>query len=336
MTEPKRHHYVPRSYLRNFANTSKQVAVYDVRRRREFRTHVKNVAVERGFYELRNELDAEEFDDDIPEEMLGRNRVEKWLSKVEGEAKSLLYDLRRRAISAHRMKGFYPTVPGKWREDLAYIVYLQYMRTREQRQRYRDFSESFQTAIARMITEASPDFDDAETTTEDVVIRLNDDEVRPHHIRQMLDPDILKKIVSTWRDEWYFYVARAPRRSPYFTSDAAVVAHNHLGGARGLLSEGMEFQFPLAPYHALLLVEPTIGREMEPVLGIKDGDLMYQQPENVTFHNSLHVLGCYAQIYSTNEDFSLVREMLDENPKLGTDEWDAEQKGVLVNGERIV
>ena len=50
--QPKRHHYVPREYLRPFLGSDGRIRVYDLDNGNEFRTGVINAAVEAHFYDL--------------------------------------------------------------------------------------------------------------------------------------------------------------------------------------------------------------------------------------------------------------------------------------------
>lgn len=51
--EPKRHHYVPRTYLSHFALKNRneyQIHVMDKKTKNIFKTNIKNIAVEKDFY----------------------------------------------------------------------------------------------------------------------------------------------------------------------------------------------------------------------------------------------------------------------------------------------
>ena len=49
----EQHHYVPRFLLRNFTQGKKpQIFVYDKSNDKQFRTNIKNVAAESGFYDI--------------------------------------------------------------------------------------------------------------------------------------------------------------------------------------------------------------------------------------------------------------------------------------------
>lgn len=60
LNEPRRHHYVPRIYLQNFAIQEKnewQIIVIDKTKKEPYITNIKNVAVEKDFYRIDNKED---------------------------------------------------------------------------------------------------------------------------------------------------------------------------------------------------------------------------------------------------------------------------------------
>lgn len=52
MSEARRHHFIPRMYLRRFADKKRRVRVYDRASGRRFTTNIANAAVETGFYDI--------------------------------------------------------------------------------------------------------------------------------------------------------------------------------------------------------------------------------------------------------------------------------------------
>ncbi|MGA8265148.1 MAG: DUF4238 domain-containing protein [Ignavibacteriaceae bacterium] len=50
---PKKQHYVPQFILRNFAEAkSQQLYVYDKQDEKEYKTNIRNIAAEKGFYDI--------------------------------------------------------------------------------------------------------------------------------------------------------------------------------------------------------------------------------------------------------------------------------------------
>lgn len=108
----KRQHYVPRFYLRRFANPKGQVSVFDRQMARSYTTSVENVAVEAGFY------------DAFTENGERLTLAEETLSKVEGEARHVI-----EALARSTKGGLGPDQ--EQRETLALFLALQTTRTRE-------------------------------------------------------------------------------------------------------------------------------------------------------------------------------------------------------------
>lgn len=79
-TEVKRQHYIPRVYLRAFADGSEQVRVVDFETGRQYRTSVDNTAVEARFNNV-------QVGDDVVS-------TEGWLSGIEGAAAPIIERLR--------------------------------------------------------------------------------------------------------------------------------------------------------------------------------------------------------------------------------------------------
>lgn len=113
MSQPKRHHFVPKAYLDRFAVADKVL----VRRRggRVFSANPINVAVESGFYDL------------ISQSGHRSSEVEHMLADLDGEAIEALRRVDRRGC---------PPEPGTGdRQILARFLALQTTRTPEQRER---------------------------------------------------------------------------------------------------------------------------------------------------------------------------------------------------------
>jgi hypothetical protein len=60
LNEPRRHHYVPRTYLQNFAVQEKnewRIMVMDKTKNAPYKSNIKDVAVEKDFYRIVNNDD---------------------------------------------------------------------------------------------------------------------------------------------------------------------------------------------------------------------------------------------------------------------------------------
>ena len=80
-TETKRQHFIPRLYLKNFAMADGKIRVFDLRENCEHSSSLKNVAVERHFYNVNvGELELS---------------AEDWLAKLESDSSRIIQALIR-------------------------------------------------------------------------------------------------------------------------------------------------------------------------------------------------------------------------------------------------
>src|ERR1700721_695045 len=121
-------HYVPQLLLRGFAaGNRKQLYVFDKTNEKVFRSSVRNLACERGFYYLQ--------DGDDP------NRVDRWLGKLEEATAQIIQSLPAR-------KTLNPLQAAE-RQWLAAFVAVQHVRTRH----HRELSANINQQIADIIRE---------------------------------------------------------------------------------------------------------------------------------------------------------------------------------------
>jgi hypothetical protein len=80
MNEPKRHHYVPRSYLEFFSQDN-GIWVYDKKEKKYFNPSLENVTVIQHYYSIISDDDQKD------------NSIEKYFAKLEGKAKPILEKL---------------------------------------------------------------------------------------------------------------------------------------------------------------------------------------------------------------------------------------------------
>jgi hypothetical protein len=139
---------------------------------------------------------------------------------------------------------------------------------------------------------------------------------------------------------------KAPKRSPFYISDNPISLYNSVKrpgrGNLGLKVKGIEVQFPLTKHLCLSMVCPSLiekidqgvkkAERLERAVGIANtgflndaknildsvftGNARLLKPENIEHLNSLQVGMASRFIYSSTDDFSLVYDMLKEEPSL--------------------
>ena len=101
---------------------------------------------------------------------------------------------------------------------------------------------------------------------------------------------------------------------PFYTSDhpfvkQARVKHPVLS-MEGIASLGIEIAFPIHPKYCLLLAERTYFAD----LAADDGKTMITTDvDNVTYYNSFQVMQSYRQVYCSQDDFGLAKQIILDN-----------------------
>jgi hypothetical protein len=131
VSEPRRHHLVPKSYLRRFADESDQIAVVRRDGSKRFVTSVEKAAAGTDFYAV--------------ETTDGRSQdVERMFSRIEGAA----HEAIERVLS-----GAFPPTPDD-RERIAWFVAVQFVRGRDMRQAHTAMIEYFTKLHVVNVSEA--------------------------------------------------------------------------------------------------------------------------------------------------------------------------------------
>lgn len=83
MTQPKRHHYVPQFYLKNFANDKGQIWVYDRQTKKYRQQNVRDTAVQQHYYRIETKDGTHS------------TEIESFLAELEGNACTAIVKLER-------------------------------------------------------------------------------------------------------------------------------------------------------------------------------------------------------------------------------------------------
>jgi len=146
--------------------------------------------------------------------------------------------------------------------------------------------------------------------------------------------------------DWVLF--QTDNKHPYLIGDHPLTMHNGVEregrGNIGVAVEGIEIYFPLAPNLALGIWCPSHRKMLENSLrnidslvstsntekdwsqaksevmeileALQTGEPLQSNPENVEFFNSLQIATAERFVFSSIDDFSLVKEMIKTNPDL--------------------
>ena len=294
--EARKHHYVPRSILRNFTidGTGKRLFVFDKHENRSFAASVENTAAERDFYrvqlgdqDLNYESGFQDLDDRLAT-LVAKLVKEKSLTKLEA---------------------------GELR-DIPILVACQRIRTNLQRSTPIEITRLLENEYRYHGLPAPKSINDADARQIAFYQFLFRMEQYTEWIRKK---DIILLI---------------PREERLWTSDEPVVLNNFLpDGELGLMSPGIEIYYPLSPDLCLAFycrsirqilsesIDPNHPRPSPklPILYEQHKALVGQGtleiPEDFSAYlNTLQIYQSSRFLYSNKDEFEQVRGILSQDP----------------------
>jgi hypothetical protein len=301
-TANTKQHYVPQMLLRGFVTDPdrEQVWVFDKRTGKTFQTAIKNIAAEKGYYDIGTSavLDAAmNSTDDIAAGIINKIRD-----------RSSLCGLGQSEIGM-----------------LKTIVGVQMLRTRGYQESRCHIAQSLADKIHQMTGTHHPEL--SEYLDAD---RLRSEYLRgiPESTRQFLPHLITKDLL----------LFKARPDAPFCISDNPVALNNTMNpgdgirGTLGLAVPGIEIYLPISSELTIGLMCPSIGEQYEVVRDmlwrfggfIKESAYKYLQArdigkplildrENVRFKNSLQAWSAERFVISSVNDFTDVAEMIAAN-----------------------
>lgn len=311
--DPKQHHYVPRFLLKNFASGKKPyICVFDKHKETCFRTNIKNIAAEKGFYNLETADSA--------------LTLEPSLAHLEDRASSVISEL----LKSKKLS----TLKEESRAVLSFFMAVQFVRTKERRLILKTISDALINKLKQL--GASDEEVSRHVGSED------DDKISS--LRLILDA---KKFAPYFLNKtWMLF--ETTTSAPLYASDNPLTLDNQLDhkpyGNLGLAVRGIEIYLPLSTKTCLGFLCPSIGDQYikgeenfrildqvnpgaaeallkdatgtrEYCRGVVNGTPIPLKHENVMRLNSLQVTFSSRFVYCEKDNFDLVREMIKDNPK---------------------
>lgn len=309
----KNQHYVPRFILKRFSERKEQIWVFDKQKERKFKTNIKNVGAETSFYDFKFKEYEVTF--------------EPSLSEVEGNISTILKKIIREESIA---------VSKEERIILSNFFALQFVRTPQWRHMWNNLNES----LALLIRNRGWSLEDIEGYEEPSEEKTKLEHMRHLHNHGEFAPHFYSK---TW------VLLKTTEKHPFWISDNPISLQNMndygIYGNIGFAVKGIEIYFPIskalcigmwcnsheenvnALYKNYLNIKRTAPRMVEQVIddsayienlkiGIDTGSPIPIKGENVINHNSLQVKYSSRFVFSSNNDFSLLEEMLRAHPEM--------------------
>lgn len=308
-------HTVPKFLLQNFTTDKKhRIWVFDKHTGARFRTNRKNVAAERGFYDLASE------DSGIS--------VEPALAQIENRCAPLIADIVKRKSLA--------IIGDESRAALSIFFAVLMVRTKEHRLRFDHLGQLVKERLRgqRASEEFLQGFDsDAEALKVFGLRSL---------VRQV--PEMVPYFLNK---DWALF--EAPSNGAMYISDNPVTLQNEVDhgpyGNLGLAVRGIEIHIPLSSTLTIGLLCPTLTEPFrraaenfrlldrlspgtadqvlhnprfarEFCAGLESGNAIPLVAENLVRLNSLQVTFSSRFVYCEHDDFFLVERMLREHPEM--------------------
>jgi hypothetical protein len=312
----KNQHYVPQFILRNFTiNCGNQIFVFDKRKENSFKTNIRNIAAESGFYNFY--IKGYHF------------TIEPGLAEFEWQTGQAFEKIiKDRSISNLKEED---------RAKIAAFVSVQIYRTRYFRDRLFDMSKWLSEISRRW---------GAVADNEDNPDRLIEANIKDVSIKMILkdSEDLIPIIMSK---EWMIYETN--ESDPFYISDNPIVLQNHrdfgpFWGNLGLAVPGIEIYFPLTKNLTLAMLCPSHSEMFKDVFnkvsflekvvpgfekqfapgelqwmqklkeGYEKGNAVPMEQETVVNINSLQVMWSSRFVFSNRNDFNLVLKMIAADP----------------------
>lgn len=315
---PKLHHYVPRFLLRRFGTGKKDhVHVFDKHKGAVFKRAANKLAAENGLYDF---------------EFQGYSlTIEPSLADLESRAATHI----RNIVDERQLHPMDPVERG----ELARFFAVQLVRTRAYLETMRHLGSSMGAWLKK---QGAPD----DFFAPDQAIGTGENAERASLARMIYNApkDFAPAIV---RKDWV--LLETDHKHPYLIGDNPLAMHNMIDhsprGNLGLMVEGIEIYFPLAPDLALGMWCPshrekllegiqrldrladknpnassrfasTWNSALDIVEAIQTGKPLRFLSENVEHFNSLQVVSAERFMFSSNGDFKLVEDMIRADPDL--------------------
>lgn len=314
--EKKKQHYVPQSYLENWAIPgTHQVHVYNKTQRKTYFTNIGNVASERYFYDI-------DFSGILTEEDFA-----KW-GMVPCDPKHLDDEQYIENFFADQVEGYFKqqlmnviqlvTKMSPWEvsncvfmsasEKLFFSLHLalQYIRVKSVRNAMIDSADCLEQALNDM------------GASQQVIEKysVSASELPYIHGQMIFDQkeieDLSKRFFAL---TWILQINRTSQ--PFYTSDNPIGTmphvHHPFMSMAGLNSQGVEAYFPISPTLMLTMFDSEYHTNMN---GLDRRIVEMDDIDSVKDYNSRILIHSDACIFSQTNDFSLVEEVLKKNPDI--------------------
>lgn len=318
----KNEHYVPRRYLKHFAN-DKSFYVFDKEKNEVRPGAIDDYASERYFYDVDfQELKADiikqnpdfVLDSEVERLMneIDEQHIEKWFGD---NVETWLFDPIDKIISTYVMAN--PTNIEKIEvvtEDnlnfLSLYITIQMVRSKEFRNYLIEMNERLSLLLMKKMAKQKNDTD-LLGYLDNIQLKIkNKNYKKLLHAQFLLDEDGIVRIAEMLRNKIWI-IGYNQNDEAFITSDNPIVRYGHLG-KHGLNSKGIEIMFPISTKLIICIRDPEHFW-----FDIDSHKHFYKlNEEEVSYYNSFQVLQSYRYVFSKEEKFENVCDIIKRRPEL--------------------
>ncbi|AIO19072.1 hypothetical protein KQ51_01195 [Candidatus Izimaplasma bacterium HR1] len=316
-TLPKKQHYVPKSYLKRFANEKGKTYVFDKNLGKSRPANINDICCETDFYTLPpwNEVKDNFNDNDIPEESELKNVKEikeYWNQGYLFETQNLapiddgykrIIDKIIRYTDKHKM------FPNHLAGDLFMILITQYLRTKQRRQEIINMRNAYESTLKKLNG----------MDVEDVL--YSNKWLKFEQIENLTDQELHKEMHDCL-SSCYLIIMKNETNTGFYTTDAPILRtclSNNFYSGTSFCSHGLELYYPLSPKYCVHLVDSRflINDEKYSQKFLTDtyGIMLKARVENVTRVNHIAVSTAENVIISRFNQFELIDKIRIDRPR---------------------
>jgi len=317
----KKQHYVPRFYLKNWADKKEKIWVFNKNNQENFKASIKDVASSKYFYDVPKqiieELKKKELINDNLKFLEQKQIFEESLSLIEMINSKIIKDIINNAKNTFT-KNIYKDkdidnilkIKEKYKKELSFFLAIQYLRTKEARITFEQLYIGTLTKIMEKIM--GIEFDNYSQIT------LDNNHLQIFHLDILFNSKYVEEIAYLLEDyHWQLLINKT--KHSFYTSDSPVVYYPNIKNKNsfqgyGFATFGISIYYPISPEFALLITEKNFFNKIKKFLKYKN--IVLLQKENVIFYNDLIVHNSTQQIFSNKNNFDLAKKRIKESPFL--------------------
>lgn len=305
----KKQHYVPQCYLNAWAiKDTHQIHVYDKQIRKQRINNITDVASENYFYDIdfrkalsRNEKELLGIDDDALQYMGKEQFIENFFaSRVEGELSKFLGDFIEKVTSSSNKKHKKRFISKRKKLKFSQHLAFQHIRTKSTRVSIDRVSDCLEQMLMEM------------NASQNVIrsIKTTKESTKLIHGQMILNRNEIMKSACRF-NELIWILAINKTNKEFFTTDKPINMRPHIIDnyvpKTGLMSEGIEVYYPIAPKIMLIMFDPVYHHNISKL----DRRYFYiNDSRDVDSYNVLSSIFANRCVFSSSGDFSIIDQML--------------------------